>query len=51
MAGLLAVCAMALPYLVLHTDAVVTYHDQLDGELIAYILQARQDVYKRQALL
>ena len=41
MAGLLAVCAMALPYLVLHTDAVVTYHDQLDGELIAYILQAR----------
>lgn len=40
-AGLLAVCVMALPYLVLQTDAVVTYHDQLDGELIAYILQAR----------
>lgn len=40
-AGLLAVCAMAVPYLVLGTDSVVTYHDQLDGEMIAYILQAK----------
>lgn len=39
--GLLAVLAMAVPYLVLGQDAIVTYHDQLDGEMIAYILQAR----------
>lgn len=29
------------PYFLLGQDSVVTYHDQLDGELIAYILQAR----------
>lgn len=39
--GLLAVCVMAVPYLILGTDSVVTYHDQLDGEMIAYILQAK----------
>lgn len=32
---------MAVPYLLLGEEAVITYHDQLDGELIAYILQAR----------
>lgn len=39
--GLAAVSVMAVPYLLLGEDAVFTYHDQLDGELIAYILQAR----------
>lgn len=39
--GLAAVAVMAVPYLLLGEDAVITYHDQLDGELIAYILQAR----------
>lgn len=39
--GLAAVAVMAIPYLLLGEDAVVTYHDQLDGEMIAYILQAR----------
>lgn len=39
--GLLAVLVMAVPYLVLGQDAIVTYHDQLDGEMIAYILQAK----------
>ncbi len=40
-AGLLAVLFMGLPYLLLGEDAIVTYHDQLDGELIAYLLQAK----------
>lgn len=40
-AGLAAVLVMAVPYMVLGTGAIVTYHDQLDGEMIAYILQAR----------
>lgn len=39
--GLAAVAVMAVPYLLLGEEAVITYHDQLDGELIAYILQAR----------
>lgn len=39
--GLAAVAAMAVPYILLGEDAVFTYHDQLDGELIAYILQAK----------
>lgn len=40
-AGLLAVLLMGLPYLLLGQDAIVTYHDQLDGELIAYLLHAK----------
>ena len=32
---------MLLPYLILGQDAIVTYHDQLDGELIGYMLQAK----------
>ncbi len=40
-AGFLAVFAMGIPYLILGQDAIVTYHDQLDGELIAYLLQAK----------
>lgn len=39
--GLAAVTAMAVPYLLLGEDAIFNYHDQLDGELIAYILQAK----------
>ena len=30
-----------VPCLLLGEDAIFTYHDQLDGELIAYMLQAR----------
>lgn len=40
-AGLLAVLVMLIPYLLLGHDAIVTYHDQLDGEIIAYLLQAK----------
>ncbi len=39
--GLLAVLFMGLPYLLLGQDAIVVYHDQLDGEVIAYLLQAK----------
>ncbi|MCM1541483.1 MAG: DUF6044 family protein [Blautia sp.] len=39
--GLAAVAVMAVPYLLLGEDAIFNYHDQLDGELIAYIIQAR----------
>ncbi|MDL2302761.1 DUF6044 family protein, partial [Lachnospiraceae bacterium OttesenSCG-928-D06] len=39
--GMLAVFAMIIPYFVLGTEVIVTYHDQLDGEMIAYILQAK----------
>ncbi len=40
-AGLAAILIMYLPMLILGEGSIVTYHDQLDGELIAYILQAR----------
>lgn len=40
-AGLAGVLATLLPSLILGQDAIFTYHDQLDGELIAYLLQAR----------
>lgn len=39
--GALGVLAMGIPYLFLGKDAVFVYHDQLDGEVIAYLLQAR----------
>ena len=39
--GALAVFVMGVPYLVLGKDSVFVYHDQLDGEVIAYLLQAR----------
>lgn len=39
--GILAVMFMGLPYFLLGQDSIVTYHDQLDGELIAYLLQAK----------
>lgn len=41
MAGLLLVLLSQIPYLVLGQGAAVPYHDQLDGELIAYIYQAK----------
>ena len=39
--GALAVFFMGVPYLVLGKDSVFVYHDQLAGEVIAYLLQAR----------
>ena len=30
-----------VPYLILGESSIVTYHDQLDGELITYILNAK----------
>ncbi len=39
--GLAAVLCLLVPYLILGEDVIVTYHDQLDGEMVAYILQAR----------
>lgn len=32
---------LLLPWFLLGESAVITYHDQLDGEMIAYILQAK----------
>jgi len=40
-AGAAAVIIMLVPYLILGENSIVTYHDQLDGEMIAYILQAK----------
>lgn len=39
--GMAGVLFMLIPYILLGQDAVFTYHDQLDGELIAYLLQAK----------
>ena len=39
--GALAVLFMGIPYVILGKDSVFVYHDQLDGEVIAYLLQAR----------
>lgn len=39
--GFAAVALLAVPCLLLGERAVFTYHDQLDGEMIAYILQAK----------
>ena len=32
---------MGIPYIILGQDAIFVYHDQLDGEVIAYLLKAR----------
>ena len=40
-AGLLFALMICLPFLILGERAVVTYHDQLDGELITYLLNAK----------
>ncbi len=39
--GLLMVVLSFIPYLILGIDSIVPYHDQLDGEIIAYIYQAK----------
>lgn len=39
--GLVIVALSAIPYLLLGTDSIVPYHDQLDGEVIAYLYQAK----------
>ena len=39
--GIGILCLMLLPSLILGENAVYTCHDQLDGEMIAYILNAR----------
>ncbi len=40
---LLVICAFIsiIPYIYLGEDSVVTYHDQLDGEIITYLLNAK----------
>lgn len=40
-AGMACVLAAAVPYLILGENMVVFYGDQLDGEVLAYILHAR----------
>lgn len=40
-AGLLLSCLFMVPFLLLGTGSVVTYHDQLDGELFSYLLTAK----------
>ncbi len=39
--GTLTVLVMLIPYLILGEDSIIVYHDQLDGELLAYIFQAK----------
>lgn len=39
--GLVIICILLVPWMILGENGVVTYHDQLDGEMIAYILQAK----------
>ena len=39
--GILVVFFQMIPYLLLGEGTVIPYHDQLDGEFIAYILQAK----------
>lgn len=39
--GLLLSCLFMVPFLLLGTGSIITYHDQLDGELLNYILAAR----------
>lgn len=48
--GLAFACLLCLPYLLLGEKSIVTYHDQLDGEMITYLLNAKHlfqnmDVY------
>ena len=39
--GLFAVIVSFVPYIILGMDSIIPYHDQLDGEMIAYIYQAK----------
>ena len=34
-------CLFMVPFLLLGTGSIITYHDQLDGELFSYLLTAR----------
>ena len=38
--GLLIASLAMVSYLILGTGSIVTYHDQLDGELFSYLLTA-----------
>lgn len=40
-AGMILVLMAQIPFLILGEQSIVPYHDQLDGELIAYIYQAK----------
>ena len=40
-AGLLIMLLSFLPYLILGTDSIVPYHDQLDGEILSYLFGAK----------
>lgn len=40
-AGLFLSCLFMIPFLLLGTGSIVTYHDQLDGELFSYLLTAK----------
>lgn len=39
--GIVYAILLCLPFLMLGEDAVITYHDQLDGEMITYLLNAK----------
>ncbi|MBD5551430.1 MAG: hypothetical protein HDQ96_09660 [Lachnospiraceae bacterium] len=39
--GLVLACFLMVPFLLLGTGSIITYHDQLDGELFNYILAAK----------
>ncbi len=39
--GVAGMLLTLVPYVILGEDAIFTYHDQLDGEMIAYLLQAK----------
>lgn len=39
--GLLAVLLSNIPFFILGMDSIIPYHDQLDGEIIAYIYRAK----------
>lgn len=41
MIGLILSCLFMVPFLLLGTSSIVTYHDQLDGELFSYLLTAK----------
>ena len=40
-AGLVLCVLSCLPYFILGEDSIVTYHDQLDGEILTYIFNAK----------
>lgn len=41
MAGLTLSCLFMVPFLILGEGSIITYHDQLDGELFSYLLTAK----------